>query len=80
MKRKLPDLWKRRPLPDCPVCDGNGMQVVDAQLCNGSTMPFPWACPCVRFDKPRGTDPAKFLAMLERYREGYRRHAEKQVA
>ena len=68
-RRKLPLGWRRRPLPDCPMCKGEGTILINLYgPCDGSkenSEPLRASCPCVLLDRPRGTDPRDFRQRLE---------------
>jgi hypothetical protein len=64
----LPLGWRRRPLPDCPMCEGKGTIWINLYGCDGSkknSEPLGAPCPCVQLDRPRGTDPREFRKRLE---------------
>jgi hypothetical protein len=65
---------RRRPLPDCPICEGKGLRRVYAYSDCSGTKTEPWisGCPCTFWPKPRGTDPKDFYKRLKRERKKWK--------
>src|SRR5262249_27232445 len=61
-RKRLPSEWLRKPMPDCPLCEGKGSRRTMAQACHPCGSPMEGArwrevtapCECVH-DKPRPT-------------------------
>jgi hypothetical protein len=71
-KKSLPHGWKRKPLPDCPMCEGTGWMAVSIYTACGVKMsktPHREACHCV-FDTPCPT-----IDQLKDWREEGRKFA-----
>jgi hypothetical protein len=70
-REALPLGWRRRPLPDCPICAGEGSFLINVYgPCGGqeNAGPLRGPCPCVQLPRPRGTDPRVFREQLEQAR------------
>jgi hypothetical protein len=50
-RRKLPSDWRRRPSPNCPICQGTGQITINVYGpcgCKENITPLRGACPCVQ--------------------------------